>query len=212
MSNFKVFGIIDLNDLSIDEIEGKMGTKATNLFMEYHKRGLVCFCWNCKKMATKLAQYTDGPRDLLWTFAHYNELTGDVTLFNRDHIVPKSANGSDHLINLRPSCFKCNSERSSIMTKEEVIFAETVPEAIASGCTFIHPSVKQYPVSIVQRDHSCSNDTVNKAVNQLIAIVENIPEHLWDTELGKQLEELATNFSKNASALMLNQLKKITNG
>lgn len=212
MSNFKIFGIIDLNDLSNDEIEAKIGTKATNLFMEYHKRGFVCFCWNCKKEATKLAQYTDGAREPLWTFAHHDKLTGKVTLFNRDHIVPRTANGSDNLINLRPSCFNCNSARSAIMTEEEIIFAQTVPGAIVDNQQFIHPSVKQYPVALVQRDHNCASDTINKAINRLIAIAEKMPAHMWDTELGKQLEELSYDFSNNVSTLMLNQLKKITNG
>ena len=49
----------------------------------------------------------------------YGVKDGRYVLMNRDHILPASKGGPNHLWNLRPMCEPCNSKRGNVYTDED---------------------------------------------------------------------------------------------
>ena len=76
-----------------------------------------CKCYKCGLEGTEIIFTVDngGGRhvDL------YANVDGEYTLMNRDHILPASKGGQNHLWNLRPACEKCNSNRGNEYTDED---------------------------------------------------------------------------------------------
>jgi len=50
---------------------------------------------------------------------HFGLYTDDGTLMTKDHIIPKSKGGSDHINNLQPMCTNCNRKKSNIVTSRD---------------------------------------------------------------------------------------------
>lgn len=46
---------------------------------------------------------------------------GEEILFTKDHILPKSKGGKDHLTNFQTMCTKCNEDKSSTMSLEDKV-------------------------------------------------------------------------------------------
>ncbi len=99
-------------------------------------------CWKCHCVADRWIS-TRHPNDLrakpcLNLFAmrtlkptkrHPNP-TPMLVMMTRDHIIPKSLGGVDHIENLRPGCDVCNGRRSSHMNKADTKFMLEHPELI----------------------------------------------------------------------------------
>lgn len=49
---------------------------------------------------------------------HFNLYSEDGTLMTKDHIVPKSKGGKNHIDNYQPMCCNCNQEKRNTMPKE----------------------------------------------------------------------------------------------
>lgn len=48
-------------------------------------------------------------------FNLYAEKDGELILMTKDHILPKSKGGPDHLSNLQTMCFLCNQEKGNVI-------------------------------------------------------------------------------------------------
>jgi len=82
--------------------------------LRYHTflKGLDCV--NCKVVGAYflLEQY----EDVAESTAHFNlyaDVNGETILFTKDHIVPISKGGSDHINNLQTMCFRCNESKGN---------------------------------------------------------------------------------------------------
>jgi 5-methylcytosine-specific restriction endonuclease McrA len=91
-----------------------------------------CKCYRCGLEGTEIILTVDngGGRhvDL------YANVKGEYTLMNRDHILPVSKGGQNHLWNLAPACEKCNSNRGNEYTEADtalyqrrLLWKEVVP-------------------------------------------------------------------------------------
>lgn len=80
-------------------------------------------CWHCgveaDRFVLKLHKNDLNKPPVLDLFAHTGK---SLVMMTRDHIVPVSLGGVDHVDNLRPGCETCNGRRKSIMNKEDTEF------------------------------------------------------------------------------------------
>ncbi len=51
---------------------------------------------------------------------YYKNDNGVLTLMTKDHIIPKSKGGKNHISNLQTMCVKCNFEKGCKVSHEEV--------------------------------------------------------------------------------------------
>jgi len=59
------------------------------------------------------------PRDKSYHFNLYGfDENGRELMMTRDHIIPRSRGGSDHLSNLQPMCERCNSAKGNVLEEE----------------------------------------------------------------------------------------------
>jgi 5-methylcytosine-specific restriction endonuclease McrA len=80
-------------------------------FQVFRKYGVVCeYCKIEGKYFAKMI-YKGSTKPCLNLFAV--KWTGELVLMTKDHIVPLSKGGSNHMKNLRPMCIQCNIEKSS---------------------------------------------------------------------------------------------------
>jgi hypothetical protein len=73
-----------------------------------------CKCYKCGIEGTKVILTKDAGEGLHCDL--YAERGSGFTLMNRDHILPASLGGKNHVWNMRPSCFNCNQKRGNKMT------------------------------------------------------------------------------------------------
>ena len=82
-------------------------------------------CWQCGVEADRfIVKHHVNDRNkppVLELFAHTGK---SLVMMTRDHIVPKSLGGLDHVDNLRPACERCNGKRKSIMNKADQLFMD----------------------------------------------------------------------------------------
>jgi 5-methylcytosine-specific restriction endonuclease McrA len=82
-------------------------------------------CWHCgveaDRFIVKHHKNDMNKPPVLELFAHTGK---SLVMMTRDHIVPKSLGGVDHVDNLRPGCETCNGRRKSTMNKEDTEFME----------------------------------------------------------------------------------------
>jgi 5-methylcytosine-specific restriction endonuclease McrA len=85
-------------------------------------------CWECgveaDRFIVKHHKNDQNKPPVLELFAHTGK---SLVMMTRDHIVPKSLGGVDHVDNLRPGCEKCNGRRKSTMNKEDTEFMNNNP-------------------------------------------------------------------------------------
>jgi len=103
---------------SVDLTCFRCGAKATHFQIEKHR--------NDKVMPFQLNLYA-GKRMLTW-----------------DHILPKSFDGSNDVINGRCACSKCNENRGNEMTLQEMVWAAT------QNPTLIYKEVEKTKASILE--------------------------------------------------------------
>lgn len=82
----------------------------------YIKNNNVCKCAICgaKAKYTAIVKMLDGND---YTFRFFTIKNGIETMFNIDHIIPKSKGGSDKVDNLQVTCVDCNERKSNKVTK-----------------------------------------------------------------------------------------------
>lgn len=85
-------------------------------------------CWECGVEADRFI-VKHHPKDMnkppvLELFAHTGK---SLVMMTRDHIIPKSLGGVDHVDNLRPGCETCNGRRKSKMNDEDTKFMQKNP-------------------------------------------------------------------------------------
>lgn len=76
-------------------------------YMTFYQKGLKCVC--CGKEGThfKLCGEENSNR------RHFNLYADDGTLMTKDHIIPASKGGPDHIDNMQTMCTHCNKEKGN---------------------------------------------------------------------------------------------------
>ena len=83
-------------------------------YMTFYQKG--CKCCVCGKEGTHftLDPSVDNPDR-----RHFNLRADDGTLMTRDHIIPKSKGGREHISNMQTMCVDCNKAKGNHMEGEE---------------------------------------------------------------------------------------------
>ena len=77
-------------------------------YMTFYQKG--CKCVACGKEGT---HFTLDPSSETNTRRHFNLRAEDGTLMTRDHILPKSKGGRDHISNMQTMCVDCNKAKGN---------------------------------------------------------------------------------------------------
>ena len=114
----------EIRDVYLSEVKNKRGKRVrsiilpdksryrlTNTFRLIMEKGNICS--SCKKSGTYFLQTERNNTDKFNVNACIYLFTEDNILMTRDHIIPRSAAGSDRLLNLQPMCSSCNRKKNS---------------------------------------------------------------------------------------------------
>lgn len=107
MSELIGIGWEPVKELSLDKLENFKDHRRLRVF--YHK-GVECCTEGCYNVGSKLIITADKHGN-----EHIDVFTHDNILMNVDHFIPKSKNGTNHLLNLFPMCYYCNIKKSNVM-------------------------------------------------------------------------------------------------
>ena len=87
------------------------------------KEKVVCHISDCEMCAMRL-ESLEHRQPEGWEKPHFNLYhmgkKGGLILMTKDHIIPKSRNGRDHIDNLQTMCITCNLRKSNTMPGDEI--------------------------------------------------------------------------------------------
>jgi 5-methylcytosine-specific restriction endonuclease McrA len=95
-------------------VDGRSVYTRSLRYMTFYQKG--CKCCVCGKEGTHftLDPSADNPDR-----SHFNLRADDGTLMTRDHIIPKSKGGREHISNMQTMCVDCNKAKGNHMEGEE---------------------------------------------------------------------------------------------
>lgn len=85
-------------------------------YMTFYQKG--CTCVACGKVGTHFT--LDASNDGNPNRRHFNLRADDGTLMTRDHIIPKSRGGREHISNMQTMCVDCNKAKGNKMDTDEI--------------------------------------------------------------------------------------------
>lgn len=85
-------------------------------YMTFYQKG--CTCVACGKVGTHFT--LDASNDGNPNRRHFNLRADDGTLMTRDHIIPKSRGGREHISNMQTMCVDCNKAKGNRMDTDEI--------------------------------------------------------------------------------------------
>jgi len=106
---------------------GRRVSRPSGWALFHHLKGHPIKCRFCGIQADRWV-VEKGPRDLV--SSPVMNLFAGGTMMTRDHYIPKSLGGKDHVANLLPACAPCNETRSNTVDEHVIEFARLHPELI----------------------------------------------------------------------------------
>lgn len=97
------------------EVDGYTVYTRSLRYMTFYQKG--CKCCVCGKEGTHFTldeSHSDNPMR-----KHFNLRADDGTLITKDHIIPKSRGGRDHISNMQTMCCVCNKAKGNHMEGDE---------------------------------------------------------------------------------------------
>lgn len=162
-------------------------------YMTFYQKG--CTCCVCGKTGTYFT--LDSTKDSEGR-AHFNLHADDGTLITKDHIVPKSKGGRDHISNMQTMCTDCNQAKgntcaSADSTKMYNIVAVKVdnPEKVRTFTDentaifeLLHRSKVTHPVTCKDKLGGKLRKTIEVTRTFLACLNTDVPYHnyLWFTK------------------------------
>lgn len=178
-------------------------------YMTFYQKG--CTCVACGKEGTHFTLDVGDGKD---TRRHFNLRAEDGTLMTRDHILPKSKGGRDHISNMQTMCVDCNKAKGNTYDgelPEEVrnIVAVNVdnPEKIMTYrdenfaiFQLLNRSKVTQPVTNKNKLGAKLRKTVEVTMTFLNCLNTEVPYHnyLWYTR--DRYEEKCNELNKSVSA------------
>jgi hypothetical protein len=104
---------------------------AKSLFIHAHLNDTPLRCWNCQALAGRFVLAREDSKKPKLCLKLLAEISGNLVELTRDHIVPKSFNGSNAIENLRVSCAPCNNHRHNHLSSADLEFMQSHPELYA---------------------------------------------------------------------------------
>lgn len=97
------------------EFEGNMVTTSSIRLRTFKEKG--CTCVSCGRKGTHF-RLQKGIKDKAYHFGLWSD---DNMQMTKDHIIPKSRGGLDHIDNMQTMCIECNGNKSNSYTSEDFI-------------------------------------------------------------------------------------------
>lgn len=86
-------------------------------YMTFYQKGTKCVCCGKEGAYFQLDQDRNGENADIRR--HFNLYAEDGTLMTKDHIIPKSRGGRDHISNMQTMCCVCNKAKGNRMEGDE---------------------------------------------------------------------------------------------
>ena len=93
------------------EVDGFKVHPVSLRYMTFYQKGTKCVC--CGKEGTYFQLDSDRNGNNAETRRHFNLYADDGTLMTKDHIVPKSKGGRNHVSNMQTMCYPCNKAKGA---------------------------------------------------------------------------------------------------
>lgn len=111
----KLRRMMDKSEIGSDGIEYKIMPNSDRYIL-FKEKGLVCPICGLKATKAILMKERNGNKRAHFEF--YGEKDGELILFSKDHIFPKSKGGLDIQENYQPMCQPCNGTKGDIVECE----------------------------------------------------------------------------------------------
>jgi len=112
----------DRADRNIDGVKIS-APSGVSLWKTCREKNLQMKCWTCgveaDRFILKQHRKESNKTPVLELYAHTGAA---LVMMTRDHIIPVSLGGVNHVDNLRPACEPCNNKRKNSMTNAELKF------------------------------------------------------------------------------------------
>lgn len=118
------FGMLSMSR-SNRVIDGAKFSAPSGIALWQHciEHGIRLTCWHCNveadRFILKLHRNDQNKPPVLDLYAHTGK---SLVMMTRDHIIPASLGGVNHVDNLRPGCETCNNKRKSTMNQQDTEF------------------------------------------------------------------------------------------
>lgn len=191
----EVFGLIgeeyllrktDSDQIRSDMIVDGFHVRPISLrYMTFYQKGVKCAC--CGKVGTHFRLCGDP----MTQRRHFNLFADDGSLFTKDHIVPKSKGGRNHVDNMQPMCEECNLSKGSSYPGLEVEYI--VAKKIDSNAECLFRTMEKAVFHVVNNHFHLSKKNLSHAVHSAIdatlkvqnAIETGVPYcgYMWTKEM-----------------------------
>ena len=104
-------------EVVIDGIKNQV--HLTSLSLQCLKRSRICIKCGLEGTIMNLDMFGPGSDKEGYYFHLYAVFEGELRLMTKDHIVPKSKGGTNHLGNLQTMCDECNNKKSNKLNIEQ---------------------------------------------------------------------------------------------
>lgn len=153
-------------------------------YMTFYQNGLKCVC--CGKEGThfKLCGEKGTNR------RHFNLYADDGTLMTKDHIVPTSKGGPDHIDNMQTMCTDCNKEKGDMsdVKKEYIVGRKNGKEILFGTIEKAAYAMATKSGKAISKETS-QGDAVRAGINsalKLLAAIDNgfkYNGYIWTREM-----------------------------
>ena len=136
-------------------VDGFLVHPASLRYMTFYQKGVKCVC--CGKEGTHFRLCGDETTNR----RHFNLFADDGTLMTKDHIVPASKGGPDHMSNMQTMCVVCNKAKGNY--HPEIKAEYIVARREADGKTTEYKSLENAAVDIANRFGHIQRSKVTKS-------------------------------------------------
>lgn len=94
------------------ELDGDLINFSSSRLQTFARKGIICA--RCGIEGEFFIKEKNHERDKYWHLSFY-AIDGykNFILMTKDHIIPKSKGGKDHIDNFQPMCYLCNQDKGS---------------------------------------------------------------------------------------------------
>ncbi len=95
------------------DFDGHLINMASDRYKCFVLNGIQCKCCGLQADYFYMERWSEKDRDVPYHFNLYGNLDGKEILFTKDHIIPKSKGGANHITNYQTMCCICNEKKAN---------------------------------------------------------------------------------------------------
>ena len=153
------------------EVDGFQVHPVSLRYMTFYQKGTKCAC--CGKEGAYFQLDPDKNGHNAEFRRHFNLYAKDGTLMTKDHIIPKSKGGRNHVSNMQTMCYPCNKAKGAIYPGLE---REYIIGTMPNGKEICFTTIEKAAYHIAMQDCKLEAKKVSKieAVKGAITCVLNL--------------------------------------